>query len=154
MSKVCTYRCCIFHVLLSIALIYSVAKNSKLWPISCNGINGTASCLYPVKWMTILPLPRMCTTTFIPLQEMPTSLQWMPPTVHVLNVLQIDQLGVIGGVSGGDCARRIAKKIINRPVDGSMNFCGNGAKMGLNHTTVLKVIKCTAYFWLIATFSC
>ena len=78
----------------------------------------------------------------------------MPPTVHVLNFLQIDQLGIIGGVSGGDRARRIAKKIISRPVAGSMNFCGNGAKMGLNHTTVLKVIKGTAYFRLIATVSC
>ena len=78
----------------------------------------------------------------------------MPPTVHGLNFLQIDQLGVIGGVSGGDCARRIAKKIINRPVDGSMNFCGNGAKMGLNHTTVLEVIKGAPYFMFIEIFSC
>ena len=78
----------------------------------------------------------------------------MPPTVHVLNILQIDQLGVTCGVSGGDCARRIAKKIISRHVAGSMNFCGNGAKMGLNHTTVLQVIKGTAYFKLITTFGC
>ena len=82
----------------------------------------------------------------------------MPPTVHVLNFLQIDQLGVTCGVIGGDCARRIAKKIIkkiiSRHVAGSMNFCGNGAKMGLNHTTVLQVIKGTAYFKLIATFGC
>ena len=78
----------------------------------------------------------------------------MPPTVHVLNFLQIDQLEVTCGVSGGDCARRIAKKFISRHVAGSMNFCGNGAKMRLNHTTVLQVIKGTAYFKLIATFGC
>ena len=105
-------------------------------------------------YCAILPLPRWWTTKFIPLQEMQTSLQCMPPTVHVHNCLQIDQLGVIGGVSGGDCARRICKKIISRPVAGSMNFCGNGAKMGLQHTTVLTVIKGTAYFRLIAAFSC
>ena len=78
----------------------------------------------------------------------------MPPTVHVLNYLQIDQLGVTGGVSGGDCARRITKKIISKHVAGRMNFCGNGAKMSLNHTTVFEVIKGTAYFKLIETFSC
>ena len=62
--------------------------------------------------------------------------------------------GVIGGVSGGDCARRITKKIISKHVAGRMNFCGNRAKMGLNHTTVFEVIKGTAYFKLITTFGC
>ena len=97
---------------------------------------------------------RTITNTFIPLQEIQTSLQWMPQTVHVINYFQIDQLGVTGGVNGGDCARRITKKIISKHVAGRMNFCGNGAKMGLNHTTVLEVIKGAPYFMFIEIFSC
>ena len=55
--------------------------------------------------------------------------------------LQTDQLAVTGGASPGDCARRIAKKIIGRHLAKRMNFCGKSPKMGLKHTTILEIIK-------------
>ena len=56
-------------------------------------------------------------------------------------VVQVDQLGVIGGINAGDCARRIAKRIIGRHLAMNMNFSGTAPKIGLQYTTILDVIK-------------
>ena len=81
-------------------------------------------------------------THFIPLRiSGPNRINKIWSECNSFLIVQADQLGVIGGMNAGDCARRVAKRIISRRLAMNMNFSGTAPKIGLQHTTILDVIK-------------